>query len=74
MIKLLTISPRKIMGFDNDLLKEGKEEELVLFNENEKWVFNNNDINSKSNNSPFIDTQLSGKVIYTISKGFIATN
>ena len=33
MIKLLTVSPRKIMGFDYDLLKEGKEAELVLFNE-----------------------------------------
>ena len=74
MIKLLTVSPRKIMGFDNDLLKKGKEAELVLFNEDEKWVFNKNDINSKSKNSPFIDAQLSGKVIHTISKGFIATN
>ncbi len=74
MIKLLTVSPRKIMGFDNDLLKEGKEAELVLFNEDEKWVFNRNDINSKSKNSPFIDAQLSGKVIHTISKGVIATN
>ncbi|RZP24502.1 dihydroorotase [bacterium] len=74
MIKLLTVSPRKIMGFDNDLLKEGKEAELVLFNEEKKWVFNKNDINSKSKNSPFIDAQLSGKVIHTISKGVIATN
>ena len=74
MIKLLTVSPRKIMGFDNDLLKKGKEAELVLFNEDVKWVFNRNDINSKSKNSPFIDAQLSGKVIHTISKGVITTN
>ena len=74
MIKLLTVSPRKIMGFDNDLLKEGKEAELVLFREDEKWVFNRNDINSKSKNSPFIDAQLSGRVIHTISKGVITTN
>ena len=74
MIKLLTVSPRKIMGFDNDLLKEGKEAELVLFNEDEKWVFNRNDINSNSKNSPFINAQLSGKIIHTISKGVITTN
>jgi len=74
MIKLLTVSPRKIMGFDNDLLKEGKEAELVLFNEDEKWVFNRNNINSKSKNSPFINAQLSGKIIHTISKGVITTN
>ena len=74
MIKLLTVSPRKIMGFDYDLLKEGKEAEFVLFNEDEKWVFNRNDINSKSKNSPFINAQLSGKIIHTISKGVITTN
>ena len=54
----------------NDLLKEGKEAELVLFNEDEKWIFNRNDINSNSNNSPFINAELSGKVVHTISKGF----
>ncbi len=74
MIKLLTVSPRKIMGFDYDLLKKGKDAELVLFNEDEKWVFKKKDIHSKSNNSPFIDAQMSGKVTHTISKGFITTN
>ena len=62
------------MGFDNDLLKKGKDAELVLINEDEKWVFNKSDINSKSINSPFIDAQLSGKVMHTISKGVITTN
>ncbi len=74
LIKLLTVSPRKIMGFDNDLLKIGKEAELVLFNDKEKWVFKKNYISSKSNNSPFVDTQLSGKVIHTLCRGVIATN
>ena len=74
LIKLLTVSPRKIMGFDYDLLKEGKEAELVLFNEKEKWVFNNKDIISQSNNSPFIGAELSGKVKHTISRGVITTN
>ena len=74
LIKLLTVSPRKIMGFDNDLFKEGKEAELVLFDEEKSWFFNENDINSKSKNSPFIGTQLSGKVVHTISKGIITTN
>ena len=40
LLKTLTVSPRKIMGFDSDLIKVGKEAELVLFDEKEKWVFN----------------------------------
>jgi dihydroorotase len=73
LIKLLTISPRKIMGFDNDLLSIGKEAELVLFDDEEKWNFQKTDVMSKSINTPFINRELSGRVKYTISKGHIAT-
>ena len=49
-----------------------KDRNFILLNSDK--VLNKNDINSKSKNSPFIDAQLSGKVIHTISKGVIATN
>ena len=73
LIKLLTVSPRKIMGFDNNLLEVGKNAELVLFDESEKWDFQKINIESKSINSPFIGQKLSGRVRYTISNGQIAT-
>ena len=72
LIKLLTVSPRKIMGFDNDLLEVGKDAELVLFDESEKWNFQKINIESNSINSPFINQELSGRVKYTISNGQIA--
>ena len=73
IIKLLTISPRKIMGFDNNLLEIGKEAELVIFDDEERWTFQEKNIESKSKNSPFINQELSGRVKYTISSGQIAT-
>ena len=73
LIKTMTLNPRKAMGFDCDLLKKGKDAELVLFDEKEEWVFKKKDILSKSKNSPFVNHQLSGKVKFTISKGYIAT-
>ena len=64
------------INFGEVFSENNTEENLneFIFNEDEKWVFSKNDINSKSNNSPFIDAQLSGKVIHTISKGVITTN
>jgi dihydroorotase-like cyclic amidohydrolase len=35
-------------------------------------VFNEKNIFSKSKNSPFIGESLKGKVLYTISKGYLA--
>ena len=71
-VKLLTIAPRKIMGFNSDLFKVGTEAELVIFNPLEKWKFKESNVFSKSINSPFYDQELIGKVRYTISKGKIA--
>ena len=38
-VELLTTAPRKIMGFNCNLLKVGTEAELVLCDPNEKWIF-----------------------------------
>ena len=72
LVKLLTVSPRKIMGIDFDLLKKGKEAELVLFDSSQNWTFKKNNVYSKSINSPFYGEELSGKIKYTISKGCIS--
>ena len=71
LINLLTINPRKIMGFNSDLLSENKIAELVILDPLKKWTFELGDIFSKSFNSPFINQKLIGKVDYTISKGYI---
>ena len=74
LLKTLTINPRKVMGFEHDLFKNGREAELVVFDPNENWIFNYNDILSKSKNSPFVNKKLSGRVKYTIVKNYIAEN
>ena len=71
LLKLLTVNPRKIMGFDNDLFLKGKDAELVILDPKERWKFSEKNIYSKSKNSPFIGEDLVGKVKYTIVKGLI---
>ncbi len=71
-IKLITKNPRDIMGFDNNLFEIGSNVELTILNPKIEWIFNYNNIYSKSKNSPFIGEKLRGKVLYTLSKGYLA--
>ena len=71
LLKTLTINPRKIMGFEHDLFKKGREAEITVFDPNENWIFNNDDIYSKSKNSPFVGKELIGRVKYTIIKNHL---
>ena len=71
-IKLITKNPRDIMGFDNNLFEIGSNVELTILNPKIEWIFNYNNIYSKSKNSPFIGEKLRGRVLYTLSKGYLA--
>jgi len=72
LINLLTIKPRRIMGFADNLFGINTAAEITIFNPVEKWTFSKNDIYSRSINSPFVDEELIGKIKYTILKGNIA--
>jgi len=72
LLKLLTVNPRRIMGFDNDLFKIGCAAELTILDPDQEWIFKEQNIYSKSRNTPFFGEKLKGKVHFTISKGFIA--
>ncbi|MFH1852511.1 MAG: dihydroorotase [Candidatus Neomarinimicrobiota bacterium] len=72
LVALLTTGPRRVMGFEQDLLKSGREAELVVFDPDLEYVFAKTDIQSKSANSPYLGQKLVGKVRYTISRGRIA--
>jgi dihydroorotase len=74
LIKLLTVNPRNIMGFDSDLFGEGIEAELIVVDSDQEWTFSREHVQSRSINSPFYNKGLSGKVIHTISCGFITNN
>ncbi|MEC9376570.1 MAG: dihydroorotase [Candidatus Neomarinimicrobiota bacterium] len=69
IICLLTVNPRKVMGFEIDLFKIGTPAELIILDIEKEWIFSLNDIHSKSRNTPFIDETIFGKVVGCFSKG-----
>ena len=72
LLKLLTVNPRRVMGFEEDLFKIGCAVELTILDPDQEWIYKEQNIYSKSRNTPFIGEKLKGKVRYTISKGTIA--
>lgn len=68
VVRLLTVKPRAIMGFEKDLFKIGAEVELAVIDPNFEYVFKKENIKSRSVNSPYIGEKMIGKINYTISK------
>ena len=69
VIKKFTINPATLYGFDRGTLSAGKAADITLVDIDEKWVVNEEDIKSKSKNSPFIGEELTGRVKMTICDG-----
>lgn len=70
LIDLLTIKPRNIMGFQQNIFAKGTVAEITIIDPKASWIFRKDDIYSRSINSPFIGEELFGKILYTIVKGW----
>lgn len=61
LVDALAVQPRKILNRTLSVTKNSKAE-FVIFNPDENWTFEEKDIRSKSNNTPFVGKTLKGKV------------
>lgn len=69
--ELMSYNPGKILEIDHGEIKEGALANLVIVDLNEKYILNEEDIVSKSKNTPFLGKTLKGKVKTTIRNGKI---
>lgn len=66
-VELCSTNPRKIFGLPAATLQEGSPADLTLFNPGIKYRFAEDQIRSKSKNSPFTGKELKGQVIGIIN-------
>lgn len=71
-IKLISTSPRQVMGIESPEIEEGKKANLTIFDPNFEYVLEAKDLASISKNSPIIGKQLKGKALGIINKGLIS--
>ena len=69
LMEKMSLNPAKLYKLDCGCLEEGAAADLVIFDENEKWVVDG--FASKAANSPFLGAELTGRVRYTICGGKI---
>ena len=71
LMEKMSLTPAKLYRFDKGSVAEGADADLVIFDENERWTVTEDDVASKSHNTPFIGAELYGRVKYTICGGRI---
>ncbi len=72
LIELMSVNPARLYGLNAGSLSVGAPADIVIFDPDTSWKFTEEDIHSRSKNSPFIGMTLQGKVRYTISAGRFA--
>lgn len=71
-IAKLTINPARILGIDRGRIKEGVKANITILDPDKVWLVKEEELASKSRNSPFIGWKLPGKIEWTIVGGKIA--
>jgi dihydroorotase len=74
LIQALTRTPRSILKLKQPTIAKGEPACITLFDPTQEWKFEAKDIQSKSRNTPFINTLFKGKVIGIINKKQLLLN
>jgi dihydroorotase len=69
LIDALSNRPARIAGIEPPALREGALAELVLVDPAARWRPKDVALRSKSRNTPFMDHELTGKVLMTVARG-----
>jgi dihydroorotase len=73
-VELISINPRKVTGLPVPSIKEGAMANVTIFDPLATYIFNEQQIHSKSHNSAFIGKELKGKVVAVINNNQIQIN
>ncbi len=69
MIRRMTWAPAQILGIDAGTLSRGAPGDVVVFDPSMEWTFTRADVRSKSANTPFLGTKLTGRALLTLKDG-----
>jgi dihydroorotase len=71
LLHAMSAGPARVIGIEPPALREGATAELALINPELVWQAKTSRIHSKSRNTPFLDRQITGRVVLTMAQGEI---
>ena len=71
LIETMSSRPAEIIGLDRGDISPGKSADVVVIDVEKSFIVKPEDFRSKAENSPFIGSEMFGKVLYTIADGEI---
>lgn len=74
IVDKLVIGSRKVVSLDIPVLEKGAKANLVVFNRNEKWTFDEKSNKSKGKNNPLFGSELVGKVKLVVNNNQLIIN
>jgi dihydroorotase len=74
LVELLSTNPARILGVKGGSLEIGNEADIAVIDPEHYFILQEQDILSKSKNSPFIGSKLQGKAVLTLCGGRITYN
>ena len=69
LIEKMSVNPARILNINAGTLADGAAADIVLFDMDENYIVDVNELHGKSKNCPFKNRELYGKVKYTILDG-----
>ncbi len=71
IVELMSAEPRRLLGLDVPMLKEGAKADLILVDPDEEWVVVPDELHSKSHNTVFKGERFKGRNLMTVTDGII---
>jgi dihydroorotase len=71
LLHAMSTGPARVIGIEAPTLREGASAELTLINPDLVWQAKTARIHSKSQNTPFLDRPMTGRVVLTFAQGEI---
>jgi dihydroorotase len=72
LVDRMSQAPARIAGVPVPTVKEGAEASICLFDPSAAWTVDRQTLRSRSQNSPWLGRELSGRVVLTLAAGHIA--
>lgn len=72
VINALSVNARKVLKLNNPTIAKDQEADLTLFQPNAQWTLSKEDIFGHAFNTPFLNQELTGKIVGVINNGILA--